>query len=62
MSLTGETREDQFFMEINWTGGSVGEYHGTFRGRHLAGNTFDRSHPESQASWFVNGKVFELMR
>jgi hypothetical protein len=52
--MTGRTKDNTFFLVITWNQGSVGEYHGTFNGNRLSGVTFDRSHPESQATWFID--------
>lgn len=55
--VTGATRDNDFFLVITWNNGSVGEYHGTFNflGR-LSGVCFDRSHPASQATWFIDAE------
>jgi hypothetical protein len=53
-AMTGRVLGNQFFLVVTWNQGSVGEYHGAFNSGRLAGNTFDRSHPQSQASWFID--------
>jgi hypothetical protein len=44
---------DEFFAEVDWEAGPVGQYTGTFGldGR-LSGTTFDRTNPSSEATWF----------
>ncbi len=53
-AMTGRVNGNQFFLVITWNQGSVGEYHGTFIAGRLSGITFDRNHPESQATWFID--------
>jgi len=54
--------ENNFYLVIKWNTGSVGEYHGRFNheGR-LSGATFDRAHPTSHATWFIDHS-FQHMR
>jgi len=52
--VTGRTTDREFFLMIEWSPDSIGEYHGTFNGSRLSGITFDRKHPSSQATWFVD--------
>lgn len=59
-SLTCRTHDNSFFIVVSWNTGSVGEYHGNFNGDRLSGVAFDRTHPQSQATWFVD-KDFQYM-
>jgi hypothetical protein len=50
--LEGNTEGSFLAFTIRWHGGSVGVYNGfrNFDGT-VTGNTFDQTHPESQALW-----------
>jgi len=51
-TLQGHTESRFLTFTINWSSGSVGVYNGflNFNGI-VTGNTFDQTHPESQALW-----------
>ena len=51
-TLQGHTEGRFLTFTINWSSGSVGVYNGflNFNGI-VTGNTFDQTHPESQALW-----------
>ena len=52
-NLAGHLEGDQFQFEVGWPNGSFGEYQGSYSPTgSLAGVTFDRANPTSQATWF----------
>ncbi len=55
-TVSGSSVDNSIFLKVNWAAGdSVGEYVGTIAtNNRAAGQTFDLSHPESQALWFSN--------
>jgi hypothetical protein len=45
-------QENSVRIRVNWETGSKGEYSGGFNGKgRIVGQTFDVSHPSSQATW-----------
>lgn len=61
-NVSGKVDDHSIDLEIPWTSGSVGIYHGentqnkfALPGGYFTGHTEDRTHPGSKAEWSSNG-------
>jgi hypothetical protein len=57
-NFDGKVRNNEFQVTVYWSANSIGVYSGKIneRGR-IEGNTHDRLHPESTATWYVESTV-----
>jgi hypothetical protein len=62
LELVGTVSDANLELDITWSG-ARGRYEGTFQpDGTLTGITSDIQHPESQATWFSDGRTFALSR